>query len=161
MHDLVTAPRKMIRAIDQLGEWRTAVIHYEDLVEDPESTLVSLCSRLELDYVPDLKEYAASQAALGDATAAQHHVPVTNYLDRWKRSLDTPVKRDIARSYVDELGPDLIHRLGYHFDELVAPLRWSRGSASLWECVMAPDELLPGGIASASHLRILSISEAS
>ena len=142
MHDLVTAPRNMIRAIDRLGDWRTAVIRYEDLVGDPDGTLISLCGRLEVDYVPSLKQYTAFRAALGDAKTALHDLPVSNYVDHWKRDLDTPMKRDVARSYIDELGSDLIRRLGYDRDELIAALPRS-GRASLWEALMTPDELLP------------------
>ena len=107
------------------------MIRYEDLVDDPDGTLKSLCGRLELDYVPNLKEYMASEASLGDATAAQHRHPVSNYLDRWKSELDTPAKRDVAASYLEELGPDLIRRLGYDPDRLRNGLPYAVGPGSL------------------------------
>jgi hypothetical protein len=144
MHDLVTAPRKMIRAIDRLGDWRTAVIRYEDLVEDPDNTLMSLCGRLELDYVPNLKDYMASEAPLGDATAAQHRLPVSTYLDRWKSDLDTPAKRDVAASYMEELGPDLIQRLGYDPDRLRNGLPHAgRPPWFRWGALTTRDDVLP------------------
>jgi hypothetical protein len=159
MHDLVTAPQKMIRAIDRLGDWRTAVIRYEDLVDDPDGTLEALFGRLELDYVPNLKEYMASEASLGDATAAQHRLPVTNYLDRWKRDLDTPAKRDVAASYLEELGPALIRGLGYDPDRLRSGLPRARPASSRWEALTTRDDVLPWwhrvrlGLAHSTHQR--------
>lgn len=143
MHDLMTAPQKMVRASNTPGDWRTAIIRYEDLVADPDGTLSSLCERLDLEFLPDMKRYVASRAPLGDETALQHQLPVDNYLDRWRRDLDTPIKRNVARSYVDALGPDLILELGYDFDELIDALPGSTGSVSLWESLTTPDELLP------------------
>jgi hypothetical protein len=53
------------------------------------------------------------------------------------------VKRDVARSYLDELGSDLIRRLGYDPDELIAALPKGGSGASLWDALITPDELLP------------------
>jgi hypothetical protein len=144
MHDLVTAPRSMVRAIDRLGEWRTAIVRYEELVDEPDRALATLCSRLELDYVPDLKRYVASEAALGDATATNHSLPVGDYRDRWERDLDTPAKRDVASSYLQELGPDLTRRMGYDFERLLAKVAHrdrSRGG-SRWKLLMTVDDEL-------------------
>jgi hypothetical protein len=144
MHDLVTAPRRMVRAIDRLGEWRTAIVRYEELVDVPDQVLAALCSRLELDYVPDLKRYVASQAALGDPTAAQHDLPVPEYRDRWEQDLDTHAKRDVASSYLKELGPDLIRRMGYDSDQLLAKLAHRDHSrvGSRWKLLMTVDDEL-------------------
>jgi hypothetical protein len=144
MHDLVTAPRNMVRAIDRLGEWRTAVVRYEDLIANPDHALSALCERMEIEAVPGLKNYVASDAPLGDATTAGHSAPTDVYLDRWKRDLGSPAKRDVARSYLRALGPEIIERLGYDYRDLLAALSiHGRGDdETRWRMLSAPDESL-------------------
>jgi hypothetical protein len=146
MHDLVTAPRKIVHAIDILGEDRTAVIQYERLISEPDQVLSELCVRMEIEGTADLKNYVAPTSAFGDSRSTKHNAPVSQYANRWQRDMDSEAKRDVARSYLDELGSGLLLRLGYEYDELMEkldPTARKRKTGSRWSMLMTPDELLP------------------
>lgn len=67
---------------------RVTVVRFEDLVQQPESTLHMLCNRLQLDYDPRMLEVehinSSHQSSVGGARKGLH----ADAVDRWKSVLD-------------------------------------------------------------------------
>lgn len=145
MHDLVTAPRNIARATAGLDE-RTALVRYEDLVGNVDHTLSQLFAQLDLEDVKGLGAYRPVESTLGDTKSVTKHTkPVGDYLDRWKRDLGSSQKRDLAMPYLDNLGAELLERLGYSYRDLAHQLgvdQRRRRAATRWRTLITPDEEL-------------------
>jgi len=143
MHDLVTAPRSIVRATSTVGG-RTSVVRYEDLVHRADETLSMMLEQIGVQEVPGLTTYTAMESELGDTkSVTKHGTPVGDYVDRWRQELRSSEKRDIASSYLDELGPDLLEQLGYPYRELREQLgidRRGREAGIRWRMLLAPDD---------------------
>lgn len=145
MHDLITAPRNIARAATTLDE-RAALVRYEDLVRDVEDTLSQLFTQLGIEDVKGLGTYRPVESTLGDTkSVTRHTTPVTDYVDRWKGDLGSPDKRDLAMSYLNALGAELLEGFGYSYRDLVHQLAAGqpKGRAGRrWRMLVTPDEEL-------------------
>jgi exopolysaccharide biosynthesis WecB/TagA/CpsF family protein len=95
-------------ALDLAQHPRLTIVRYEDLVQDPEQTVRSLCGRLGLTFEPAMLDVAqvnsSHQSSAGGARKGMH----TDAIDRWRQVLtgaETAVTEQIC-------GP-LMRRFGY------------------------------------------------
>jgi Sulfotransferase family len=146
-HDLLAAPRLLAEGIDQLGD-RAQVARYEELVTRPEETVERLCQGLGLKYTREMLNYdnrAPARGEFGDTKQVhQFERPAADRLALWIDRLAQPHRRYFAEAYLDALGPELLARLGYPRDDLLASLR-SRpsrrpGLIVAWATLMKPPE---------------------
>lgn len=94
-----------------LGSDRVIRVHYEQMVADPEATMLRICRFLDIDFchamlMPtglDLPSYTHRQHALIGCP------PDPRRIDAWRASL---TKREIE--IFEALTEDLLHTLGYH-----------------------------------------------
>jgi hypothetical protein len=146
MHDLVTAPRNIVRAATTSGR-RISVVRYENLVLDADRTVSHMFEQLGIEEVPGLATYSALESVLGDTkSVTRHTTPVGEYVDRWKKDLSSTKERDLASCYLDELGEELLDRLGYSYRELADQLGIARGGkrgGNHWRMLLTPDDELP------------------
>jgi hypothetical protein len=108
------------------------VVRYEELVTRPAPVIETLCRRLDLAFEPGMVEYGAfppPPGRLGDAAVDRHRQPMTASLERWRRLRDSSERRDLACSYLDELGADLLSAMGYSLAELRTALGADGGSS--------------------------------
>jgi len=141
-NDLITAPQLLYDGIQLLGS-RGVTIHYEELVNEPEITLRNLCDRLGLQFSPAMLEYgqrAAPEGQMGDPSNIHKRTRPTNEsLNRWLELGKDRQTRHFANSYLDELGGDLLGKLGYDADDLLNHLE--RVPVSGGKIVLNWDEL--------------------
>jgi len=135
-HDLIEAPRLLLEGIEVLGN-RGVIVHYEQLVKDPEGEVRPICDRLGVDFVPDMIEYARHNLprwCLGDQKGVyQHTRPALQDTEKWKRSLDHPQVWRLADEYLHALGRNTVERMGYSGQELRDVLEARRPRRShLW-----------------------------
>jgi hypothetical protein len=144
MHDLVTAPRNIMRAANSGG--RFSVARYESLVMNTDATVSRMLEQLDIERTPSLATYTSFESELGDTkSVTTHRRPVTEYVDRWKQELNSDEKRDVAHSYLNELGEELLEWLGYPYRELSDQLgvaRQTRKAGSRWAMLQTPDDEL-------------------
>lgn len=145
-HDILSAPRLIIEGIEQLGE-QAAVVHYEQLVTNPEETVRTLCQRIGMRFEPTMLNYGERVKFEGTPfvdpkSIYKHYSPVTDYLDEWLMRFDSPQKSYIAKAYLSALGRDTINALGYCYDDLMAKLNsLSNGTKRPfvpWKMVLTP-----------------------
>jgi hypothetical protein len=78
------------------------------------------------------------------STARRLEQPSADRLDRWLERLALPHTRYFAESYLEALGPALLARLGYSYDDLLAALRARPvrrpGLIVPWNVLMKPPE---------------------
>jgi len=145
--DLLLAPHRILEGIDLLGR-EAIIIRYEELVTVPEESVSSLCQRLKISFSKDMLHYGAKQppeGRMGDSIGIhKHKMPTADSLDKWLHLADREQTRHFALAYLDELGPDVIQRLGYSFQELKDAMERpeTRSSTPLvpWHIAIRPGE---------------------
>ena len=145
--DLLLAPTRILEGIDLLGD-EAIVVHYEDLVVTPATTVSSLCKRLDISYSPDMLHYGdrpAPEGRYGDSTGIhKHKAPTTDSLQKWIRLADREQTQHLALSYLDDLGPEVIEGLGYSYHELknaIGRVPTPSSSALVpWHIILRPAE---------------------
>ncbi len=104
----------------------TVVVHYETLVEDPESTINRVCQVLGLASEPAMLDYrrstpAVERSAFGDqGTSRRHTRPVDSRVNHWREvMMDRPAWRSIAAGYIRALSADDLDIMGYNHTALL------------------------------------------
>lgn len=144
MHDLITAPRNIVRATSMPHD-RSSLVRYEDLVHDPDQTVSRMLRELDIGDARDLATYRALESTLGDTKSVRaHSTPVENYVDRWKRDLSQSDKNDVAHAYLNELGSVVLERLGYSYRQLSDQLGLEHGrrTSTRWTLLITSDDEL-------------------
>ncbi len=120
-NDLLKAPQLLADGIESM-DGKAIVVNYEDMVKKPEKEMRLLCNKLRLDFYHPMINYGQTpkpKGRMGDTiNIDKHKDPVAYYADKWINKLATSPERQVAREYLSFLGPHLLSRLGYTFDEL-------------------------------------------
>ncbi|MCS4054129.1 hypothetical protein GGQ06_002734 [Salinibacter ruber] len=142
-HDIFTGPRCIAKAIDEYNSAVT-ITHYEKIVNSPVSEMERICKELSLEFEENMTTYgnvpSSSETTFVDPKSVRSHdKPVTDYLNSWKSTLDTPEKIHIGRRYIESLGHNLVNKLGYDYDSLILELK---GMQSKDESILMSWDLL-------------------
>jgi len=121
-HDILTAPRLIMKAIQQQKK-NTAIVKYEEIVANPRRAIGALCDKLHLPFDVKIIEYGGKlkftdTTFIDPKSIYKHSKPVKNYSNEWINRLDTAQKVYIARNYLKFLGEEVINGLGYSYKEL-------------------------------------------
>jgi tetratricopeptide (TPR) repeat protein len=118
--DLLKAPKLIVEGIEHLKD-DAIVVHYEDLVKEPEQTIRLLCESLKIEYHASMLEYAqkpAPKGKFGDPVRInQHAKPTDAYVDKWTKQLDTTPLKLLAAKYLNYLGSDVLSQMGYSLEK--------------------------------------------
>jgi len=111
---------------------RRFAIKYEDLVVDPESSLVRLERYLNLEDSLNLDTFSTVKlkGLMGDPTGIKKYRSIsTKSLDGWKSIISNPWRKHWCRRYLEWIGEERLSFMGYELKELLAeldraPNRW-------------------------------------
>ena len=141
--DLQDGYRLVRQGIRYFGD-DAVVVRYEDLVEDPETSVAGVCESLGLEFEPGMLDYGKRVGVLPgrlvDPKSIQKHgTAVNDYADAWRSKYTSRQERHFARGLLADLGPELVNSLAYSYEDLayfVSPQ--GRGWAPLvrWEVLM-------------------------
>ena len=121
-YDLSDAPRLLVDGL-QMEDVGQLMIHYEDIVTNPEETIKQLCSGLNITFHQEMIEYGQQtfpEADWGDQeTIYNESRPSKGYKDRWVETFMTSSQwQHWGMNYLRMLGPELLAQMGYSYDEL-------------------------------------------
>ena len=122
--------------VDSYESNREAVLSlkYESLLQAPEDELSRVFDYLDLHYDPGLlAEFAKIRldGKMGDPTGVEEYSKVDmSPLDKWKTTLNNPLRRMWCRRYLQWIGRERMAIMGYDLDELLQELntthtRWA------------------------------------
>jgi Sulfotransferase family len=139
-HDLARAPGLIAAAI-QSPPAHSTIIRYEDLVTRPAETVSAILKPLRLAFDPEILKYQREEIfRFGDTrTIYRNSRPVASRIGRWKKTLDSPIRRAWARGYLNSLGPETVAQLSYDFDKLAAAFPSEPGFEGAWDQIIALD----------------------
>lgn len=148
-HDLVTAPSLIVEGSNLIGK-NSMVIHYENLVKSPNQTVATLCNKIGISFNSEMLHYANNpipKGRTGDRIGiVNYKEPSTKSLNKWKKLADLDQTKNLANTYLDILGPNLIKKLGYSDTDLKnainSPTENEYPSLSIipWDIIMKPEE---------------------
>ena len=97
-------------------------VQYEKLVSNPEDVVEGLCRHLEIDFEePMLTSFKMVDFGqiVGDQVGTQEYQHVsTTSLEKWKTTLNTPLRQRYCLRYLDRLGSEVLSTFGYDKDSL-------------------------------------------
>jgi hypothetical protein len=101
-------------------------MQYEALVTKPEETCEGLFRYLDLPFDPSSLEVFGDvelRGRMGDPTGAKKYERVSSEpLERWKQTLNNPVRKAWCRRYLRWIGRDRLAMMGYDLDSLLSEL---------------------------------------
>ena len=120
--DLLRAPLLLLNGSDHLMDGRV-VVQYEKFIAAPEYELRRICESINLEFKPEILEYKNRELdhwVFGDrhGILQNNNRPVPQHSEKWIQSLDNPQVWRLAREYLQALGPEVISRMGYAYEEL-------------------------------------------
>lgn len=125
-HDLFSAPRLLMEGINNLGD-KSNVVHYENLVTNPEQVVSEICNKINLPFQKSILEYgkfAKPVGSMGDATGVEKYThAVTDSLNKWITDLGSPESKLLAEVYLSFLGETLFNHMGYSFEKFSRQLQ--------------------------------------
>jgi hypothetical protein len=114
--DLLIAPANLVRGIEDLSA-NAIVVHFEQLVQQPETELRRLCAYLSLEFEPEMLNYVSNDLPrweYGDqVTVYQAAAPLTTRREAWIDALDAPQIWRFVSNYKSALGAGIIEAMGY------------------------------------------------
>lgn len=124
--DLLRAPQLLLNGADHIKD-SGVVVQYEKFITAPERELRRICVSLDLDFKPELLEYNNRDLdhwIFGDRQGnLQNNIrPVPQLHEKWIHSLDNPQIWRLTNEYLQALGPEVISRMGYSYEELSSVL---------------------------------------
>lgn len=136
-NDLIEAPRLLLEGVAQLERERSLVVHYEQLVTNPEDEMRRICRMLGEEFSPAMIEYNRHDLPhwrFGDQESVyQHTRPVAGNAQKWREALGDPQVWRLTSDYLHRLGREVVEQMGYDYDELQQELDEQRPHRSrLW-----------------------------
>ena len=120
IHDLFTGPKKLV---DFAKQNHVHVINYEEIVKNQEVELTKLGRYLGLKNIHASYQTQEAGRQMGDMKSVhKHNKPVVDYLSSWKKSLNTPLKVNLAKQYLQLLGEKTVMDLGYSYADILTQL---------------------------------------
>lgn len=101
-------------------------VRYETLITKPEETWVEVFRYLDLPFDRSTLELFGNvelAGRWGDHSGAKKYAKVSSEsLERWKRTLNNPIRKAWCRRYLHWIGRDRLAIMGYDLDGLIADL---------------------------------------
>ena len=124
-HDLITAPQLLINGIEVIGEENCLVIQYEELLKSPESTVKTICKKLDIEFIPGMLNYGIKnthQDGFGykDQKKDVYLTGKPNHqnVHKWIDNLNNPQTWQVVNDYLEILDPAIVKQMGYSYEEL-------------------------------------------
>lgn len=123
--DLLLAPKLLAEFLATSSD-QAIHVRYESLLLDPETTTQTICDYLQQPYDPKLLRYgerAPLAGRYGDPSGiGRHNMPSAESLNQWLVRARDPQVNHLLAAYLHDLGPDMIAKMGYDSDVLLAAL---------------------------------------
>ena len=114
---------------DLIGQANYQIIYYEDLLRNPEKTIKSVCSFLEIDFHPKMLELNEGQSSEEEAKNYVKSTFDQSKIDQYKKQLSPKEIKKIERIQ----GP-LLKKMGYplHHDHQAKDFRYLSTRRRIW-----------------------------
>jgi hypothetical protein len=118
--DLLDGPSHLLAGRKLLGD-QAVTVHYETLIQEPETTVRAICQHIGVCHIPGIIDYGRlppPRWTLGDTKVNCYPRPDPANGNRWIAALNDAQIWRVTRDYLQMLGRDLIEAMGYNYDGL-------------------------------------------
>ena len=123
--DLYDGMERLIQAYEENSSTVMSV-KYESLVNEPVDTLLRITEFLQIEYKKSAVDFFSDvkfQGSMGDPVGVKEYNKISSdSLDKWKKTLASPVRKAWCRRYLCWLGRGRLEVMGYDLDELLDEL---------------------------------------
>jgi hypothetical protein len=150
-HDILSAPNLILDGIKQFGE-KAVVVHYEEIVSEPERTISNLCKGIGISFETGMLKYDdkvhfKGRVFVDQKSIYKHHSPVKDYKDNWLNQLsESPQNIVLAKGYLSTLGRETVSSFGYSYDDLYEKLNSFKSTKKQvvlpWDTILSPTKKL-------------------
>ncbi len=123
--DLFDGAINLVNAFNK-HQVQTCSIHFEDLVQLPETTWEIVFDYLDLPFDPqDLSSFnkIVLKGRYGDKHGVEKYKLIsTEPLIKWKQTLNNPYRKFWCRRYLNWIGTNRLQTMGYDMDSLISEL---------------------------------------
>ncbi len=126
--DLIDVPGLLLVGKKTLAE-KCSLVHYEQLVSQPEAEIRKICEKLGLQFFPEMIGHIKDglpQWHFGDQKVYQHPRPLAEKAQNWKLDIRHPQIWGLANHYLERLGKNTVEQMGYSYQKLQQQLQTSR-----------------------------------
>lgn len=129
LDDLFLAPKLISKGIRSYPN--NIVVKYEDIVNNPKKEIEKIFNYLEVDIPKNSDNYCIdpkfdNTTSVDTKSLHLHRVPSRNYLDSWKKSMNTTQKKILALDYINKLKASKDSCFNYNLDEILIYLKKHR-----------------------------------
>lgn len=100
---------------------------YEDVIDQPASTLKDLFYYLDLSFDSDVMlnfSHIELKGRYGDRAGIEKYKTISNAsLDQWKATMNNPIRKRWSLMYLNWIGNDRLNLMGYNLNELRQELK--------------------------------------
>lgn len=124
IEDLETGLRTLIDVYSDCDRGALS-LRYEDFVTDPKGQLDKIWSYLELESDPsvlDAFQYDELKGIMGDPKRVERSRVSDASLNSWVKIMNSPVRRWWCRRYLDRIGENRLHKMGYDREDILRDL---------------------------------------
>lgn len=101
-------------------------VQYAELITNPGSVVKDICSYLGIQYSDDmLSDFESVQlsGSLGDPTGTKKYTSISEGpMNKWKRVLNTPIRKIWMKRYLKWIGPQKLEIMGYDYGQTLEML---------------------------------------
>lgn len=118
--DLYLGPKMLADGYGHIKDC-SFVVHYENLVREPLSTLKDLCEYLGIPFHTDMltKFTDVPVGKLGDQFGSKKYTALeSSRIENWRRVFSTSYRKKFLLNYLREIGRDPVETFGYDYDDL-------------------------------------------
>lgn len=101
---------------------KSFVVHYENLVNQPEKLIKELCDYLEIEYHSTILEKFGKiniKGIMGDKKCYNSDKIFKDSIYKWKKFFATPLRKKFAKNYLNYLGEEVISIMGYDYKSIM------------------------------------------
>lgn len=105
---------------------RICLVNFEKLVANPEQEIRRISNFLELDFEPDMVSgftKVSFKGKMGDPTADKYSKISTAPQEKWKKVMNTPLRKAWIKRYLDYLGSENLKEVGYDVKDIMDEVR--------------------------------------
>jgi len=120
--DLIKGP-KLLASGYRLVKNHGLAVSYSSLVSDPKTSLIKICSHIEIDFLPEmLTEYKKIQFSgrMGDSFGIKTYTKVSpSSVEKWREFTTNHYRKIYVKRYLQFLGTDLLLSFGINKNTLM------------------------------------------
>ena len=114
----------ILEVADQYRD-RICLVNFEKITHDPEYEVKRITNYLGLDYEPEMISSFTKidfTGKMGDPNASNYSKVSKEPIEKWKKIMNTSLRKIWIKNYLQYLGKDRLETVGYDTDKILSEL---------------------------------------